>query len=250
MLYKVHRYFLIRESAFFKDMFSLPQGQSEQAEGLSDKIPITLSGATQEEIGDLFQYLYFGYTPISSFNGMCTDSLTYYPPVLSMLNDYLPNTDTWTRLLMISTRLEFDGIRRHAIAKLSVDWRYPITPIHKLSLALKYDVEEWLEPAYADIVAGKESLSFKEAGQLPWDIAAMLFRSREIYHHPDNVMMPSTHTSAKSPPTFSFGTPGSVPAAPVAEAIYKRTAKLIVAEQLKMLKQFKDDERAKLSTEP
>ncbi|KAH9171813.1 hypothetical protein EDB89DRAFT_1968798 [Lactarius sanguifluus] len=42
-IYRVHRYFLVRESDFFRDMFSLPQRGSARVEG------------------NLLWFLYFGY---------------------------------------------------------------------------------------------------------------------------------------------------------------------------------------------
>ena len=61
--YKIHRYFLTRESEFFKDLFSLPQpGDSESAsvEG-SDNNPIKVSGTPTNEFENLLRFFYFGY---------------------------------------------------------------------------------------------------------------------------------------------------------------------------------------------
>ena len=61
--YKIHRYFLTRESEFFEDLFSLPQpGDSEAAsvEG-SDNNPIKVSGTPTNEFENLLRFFYFGY---------------------------------------------------------------------------------------------------------------------------------------------------------------------------------------------
>jgi BTB/POZ domain len=59
--YKIHRYFLTRESQFFKDLFSLPpSGDSASIEG-SDSNPITVPGTPIQEIENLLRFFYFGY---------------------------------------------------------------------------------------------------------------------------------------------------------------------------------------------
>ena len=59
--YKIHRYFLTRESEFFKDLFSLPQpGDSTNVEG-SDNNPIEVPETPINEIENLFRFFYFGY---------------------------------------------------------------------------------------------------------------------------------------------------------------------------------------------
>jgi hypothetical protein len=60
--YKVHRYFLTRESEFFKDLFSLPQsGDSATVEGSDDNNPIKLPETPNEEIDNLLRFFYYGY---------------------------------------------------------------------------------------------------------------------------------------------------------------------------------------------
>ena len=59
--YKIHRYFLTRESQFFNDLFSLPpSGDSASIEG-SDSNPITVPGTPVNEIENLLRFFYFGY---------------------------------------------------------------------------------------------------------------------------------------------------------------------------------------------
>jgi len=64
-VYRVHKYFLIRESSFFRDMFSLPQGDSNtdsaaSVEGQSVEHPIVLADTTELEFDSILEYLYFG----------------------------------------------------------------------------------------------------------------------------------------------------------------------------------------------
>jgi hypothetical protein len=58
--YKIHRYFLTRESVFFQDLFSLPQGDATSAEGTDDS-PIKLPETPTMELDNLLRFFYFGY---------------------------------------------------------------------------------------------------------------------------------------------------------------------------------------------
>jgi len=63
--YKIHRYFLTRESEFFRDLFSLPQpGESTNVEG-SDDNPIQVPGTPTLEFENLLRFFYFGYGTLS-----------------------------------------------------------------------------------------------------------------------------------------------------------------------------------------
>jgi BTB/POZ domain len=68
--YKIHRYFLVRESDFFEDLFSLPQpGDTNSVEGSDDEHPIILPETTIAEIENLLRFFYFGYgsVPVDVF---------------------------------------------------------------------------------------------------------------------------------------------------------------------------------------
>jgi BTB/POZ domain len=60
-IYKIHRYFLTRESQFFSDLFSLSQpGDSASVEG-SDNNPIKVPETPTNEFENLLRFFYFGY---------------------------------------------------------------------------------------------------------------------------------------------------------------------------------------------
>ncbi|KAG7451629.1 uncharacterized protein BT62DRAFT_916590 [Guyanagaster necrorhizus] len=57
-LFRIHRYFLARESEFFRTMFSCPPG-TEGPEGISDDKPIPIgAGATREEFECVLDYIF------------------------------------------------------------------------------------------------------------------------------------------------------------------------------------------------
>jgi BTB/POZ domain len=63
-LYRVHKYFLVHESAFFRDMIALPQGGpgadgAAPVERQSEEHPIMLADTTELEFDSILEFLYF-----------------------------------------------------------------------------------------------------------------------------------------------------------------------------------------------
>ncbi|KAH9063178.1 hypothetical protein EDB87DRAFT_1681611 [Lactarius vividus] len=156
-LFKVHRYFLVRESDFFQGLFSLPQGDSTRVEGVDDEHPICIPDTTIAELKSLLQFFYFG-----------------------MHDDYKPRTPDWIAILTISTRLIFPKVRERAIDELTYCLE-EVNPFDLVGLAVKLDVEKWLKPAYRRIVTGINLVTHAEAEKVPFLVAVMLMRSREKY---------------------------------------------------------------------
>lgn len=57
--FKVHRYFLTRESEVFRTMFSCPSSEDGQ-EGVDDSKPIHLPGVTSRQFEALLEFFYEG----------------------------------------------------------------------------------------------------------------------------------------------------------------------------------------------
>jgi hypothetical protein len=170
-IYKIHRYFLIRESEFFEDLFSLPQGDSETVEGRDDEHPICVPDTPIKEFDNLLRFFYFG-----------------------MHDDYKLTVADWIAMLSISTRLNFPKVRERAIKELTARLD-EIDPFDLIGLAVKYDVQQWLMPAYRRIVTRANLITHEEAQKIPFPMAVMLMRSREqhwkdhrsarLYSNPD-----------------------------------------------------------------
>lgn len=58
--FKVHRYFLRRDSQVFRDLFMCPSGASEP-EGRTKETAIVLPGVTKYEMSCLLKFLYHGF---------------------------------------------------------------------------------------------------------------------------------------------------------------------------------------------
>lgn len=63
-LFKVHRYFFMRESIVFRDMLSFPAAADMIAEGTCDENPIFLEQVTSKQFGQLLSIFYDRWAPL------------------------------------------------------------------------------------------------------------------------------------------------------------------------------------------
>ncbi|EPQ53960.1 hypothetical protein GLOTRDRAFT_23935, partial [Gloeophyllum trabeum ATCC 11539] len=83
--------------------------------------------------------------------------------------------DEWTSILALSTQWGFDSIRLLAIKEV-----LPLaSPIDKIVLGHKYDIQEWLPDAYHALCVRKDPLSDDEAERLGAKDTARVARIRE-----------------------------------------------------------------------
>jgi hypothetical protein len=97
-----------------------------------------------------------------------------------MHDDYTPSLTDWIAMLSISTRLIFEKVRERAIKEITKRLD-EIEPFELIGLAVKYDVEKWLKPAYRRIVTRSNLITHQDALKVPFPMAVMLMRSREQY---------------------------------------------------------------------
>ena len=95
-----------------------------------------------------------------------------------MHDDYRPAVTDWIAMLTVSTRLIFPKVRERAIKEITSRLE-EIDPFDLISLAVKYDVQQWLKPAYRRIVTRANLITHTEAEKVPFPMAVMLMRSRE-----------------------------------------------------------------------
>ena len=100
--------------------------------------------------------------------------------IIRMHDDYAPSLTDWIALLSISTRLMFEKVRARAIKEITARLDQ-VDPFELIGLAVKYDVEQWLKPAYRRIVTRNNLITHQEALKVPFSMAVMLMRAREQY---------------------------------------------------------------------
>jgi len=152
-LFRVHRTFLERESDFFKALFSLPLPTCRTVEGTGDNNPIPLPGVTVEEFEALLDSLYQ-----RNRGTQCS-------------------REHWIHLLSISSRYDFDNIRALAIREIS-SFNPPLDPILLADLAVRHDVDGWLERAYISLCYRQCPLTESEAHKIGLTVASKIGRCR------------------------------------------------------------------------
>ncbi|KAI0694139.1 hypothetical protein BC835DRAFT_1415524 [Cytidiella melzeri] len=153
-LFKVHKYFLVRDSEFFRGLFACPTPPGHDPEGSCDSKPITLHDVTEHEFRCLLRFFY--------------ESM--YQPPIDCLHD-------WIALLSISTRYVFDKTRDLAITEIS---KQLADPVQKITLANKYNIPQWLPPAFLELCKRDEPIADAEAETLGLFAVVRIARAREL----------------------------------------------------------------------
>ncbi|KAG2134781.1 hypothetical protein DEU56DRAFT_888374 [Suillus clintonianus] len=162
VLFRVHRFFLQRESDVFRTMFVCPPTQ-DGPEGQSDDRPIVLPEVTVAEFECLLKFLYDGGTSPSPFS----------------------TAEDWVRLLSIATRYGMERIRARALHEL--ECLPPLDPIQKIILARKHDVQEWLLPSYVALCLRRQPLNVLEAVELGLETMVLIAMGRESVRDPNTL---------------------------------------------------------------
>lgn len=175
-LFRVHRYFLTRESEFFRTMLSCPPG-SEGPEGMSDDKPIPIgAGATQEEFECVLDYVF---------------NQRGYNVSPHQTNQY------WINILTFCNRFDLDNVRGVAMSHLE---SYPYSdPIDAIAIAERVDMRGWLLPAFKTLCQRVEPLDLSEGNKIGMEKALLIARAREAVR--DSVGVP------QSPPHSYNGDP-------------------------------------------
>ncbi|KAI6140964.1 hypothetical protein BKA82DRAFT_4018919 [Pisolithus tinctorius] len=109
-LFRISREPLEAESAVFRDMFLLPQGESETVEGQSDTCAVILQGISKKEFESLLRALMYRKHGTNRGSDLDRGPMDLGPQVVYDVG--------------------------------------PVDPIDKVVLALQYNVREWLLPAF------------------------------------------------------------------------------------------------------
>ncbi|KAH7928354.1 hypothetical protein BV22DRAFT_1005071 [Leucogyrophana mollusca] len=171
VLFRVHRYFLQRDSDVFRTMFVCPPTE-EGPEGRTDERPIVLPEVTAVEFETLLKFFYN-----------------------SMYSKPLESVEEWVALLSISTRYGMDRVRERALEE--IDSMPPVDPIRRIVLAKKHDVAEWLVPAYAALCRRVEPLNVLEAVEIGLETTVLVATAREKVRERDIINIIAGHPSSE-----------------------------------------------------
>ena len=170
VLFKVHRYFLQRDS----DTFGREFGGAEAEAGRSDVTAFVFSNLDKEEFVALLDFYYYGYVSMRALYPRPMASKTGH----RMYTNTLPSTPSqWIKLLSISTQFSFPDLRKRAIFELNNN--YTVDPVEIIVLAEACRVPEWKEPAFVDLVRREEFIQYEEAMKLGPKLSHELYVARE-----------------------------------------------------------------------
>ncbi|KAJ2922399.1 hypothetical protein H1R20_g14696, partial [Candolleomyces eurysporus] len=163
-LFRVHKYFLIKESEVFQSMFSCPP-DAAGPEGQTADRPIVLPEVKVLEFEALLDVFYErGYRQEGPRIGL--------PPT------WVPKEGC---LLSVANRFGLEQIKDLAVNALGEEGLVKLDPVDKILLARQFDVSDWLQPAYVELCQRSKPLSTTEAGKLGAETAALIAHAREVY---------------------------------------------------------------------
>jgi len=174
-LFKVHRYYLARESDVFRDMFSLPPEPSASCDGGSDEAPIVIPEVSCAEFESFLGFIYFG-----------------------MHDDHEFSLENWISLLSFATRFICDQIRGRAIREIEKGHSKP-DPVERVVLAVKHNIPQWLVSAYQELCQRQNPLTEEEGEKLGLPTVIKLMKAREMLMAPiDRMRFPLPGMSSSS----------------------------------------------------
>lgn len=88
--------------------------------------------------------------------------------------------DDWCNILSISHRYECKRARERSIKEIA-KLNPPINSVDKITMAKKFEVEEWLLPACVALVERQAPLTYAEAMKLGLNMTVLLSEAREKY---------------------------------------------------------------------
>ncbi|KAJ7718601.1 hypothetical protein DFH07DRAFT_700851, partial [Mycena maculata] len=159
-LFKVPRRYFEENSEIFATIFTLPPGANSPLDGSDDDVPFKLEGIRSNDFHSLLKVLY----PLNAHR------IWFSRPSL------LLSKNEWISVLKLSTQWFFLDIRALAIENLSDT---PIDAIERIILAKRYDVVDWLQAGYSELVRRPDSLSLEEAAEIGLAATVQIFQTRE-----------------------------------------------------------------------
>jgi len=158
-LFRIHRYFFIRDSAYFRSKLPHSPSPGDSTKGSSDSNPWVLDDALKV---DFERFLWVFYNPKYSL--------------------YDANIEEWTSILKLAHQWDFIQAKALAIRELE---NLSIPPLAKIVLYQKYAIDRnLLQPALTALTMRDEPLTIDEGRELSLETALELAKAREIARAP------------------------------------------------------------------
>ncbi|KAF8483648.1 hypothetical protein DFH94DRAFT_319337 [Russula ochroleuca] len=159
ILFRVHRYFFTRESAYFRNKLPHPPPPGEITKGTTDNHPLLLEDALHV---DFERFLWVFYNPKYSL--------------------YDATVEEWTSILKLAHQWDFVGVKSLAIRELE---QIKIHPLQKISIYHSYGIDRCLlQAAYTAFAIRDEPITIEEGQELGLETVVQLARARELVRAP------------------------------------------------------------------
>ncbi|KAH9912775.1 uncharacterized protein BXZ73DRAFT_4888, partial [Epithele typhae] len=153
-IYRVHRYFFERESAWFRERLGSPSPPGQPSKGSSDAHPFALEDVEADAFS---KFLWIFYNPKYSI---------YDAPL-----------DDWLAILKLSYDWRFGEIKKLCTRKIET---FTIEPIPKIELYQTYELDRrLLIPSFLYLCMRREPLSLKEGRTIGLETALLVATARE-----------------------------------------------------------------------
>ncbi|KAI0002398.1 hypothetical protein BJV74DRAFT_815595 [Russula compacta] len=158
-LFRVHRYFFTRDSAFFRERLPHPPPPGEFTKGSSDNNPFVLEDTFKVD----FERLLW----------------VFYNPKYSI---YDGSVEEWSSILKLAHQWEFIEVKAFALRELE---QLEMPALQKIILYHTHDINRnLLLEAYTALAVRDESITIEEGRQLGLETALMLAHVREVARAP------------------------------------------------------------------
>ncbi|KAI0366762.1 hypothetical protein BV20DRAFT_912992, partial [Pilatotrama ljubarskyi] len=153
-IYRVHRYFFERESAWFREKLGAPAPAGQAPKGSSDANPFPLDDVAAD---DFSKFLWVFYNPKYSI--------------------YDATLEDWVAILKLAFDWRFAEVKKLCSRELE---KFEIAPVQKIELYQSYELDKkLLIPSYMALCVRAEPLTIKEGRQLGLETALLLATARE-----------------------------------------------------------------------
>jgi len=154
-LFRVHRYFFVRESVVFRDMLSIPSGSEKATEGLADDKPIKLQGVKSIDF-ERMMWMFYN----------------------ARYSDYSASAEKWASIIALAHMWQFETMGQVAF-KTYVACP-DIQPADKIAMGQKYDFpREDMFQVYMDICTKHNPLSVEEGEKVGAKTMILIAQTRD-----------------------------------------------------------------------
>ncbi|KAH9008269.1 hypothetical protein EDB83DRAFT_2457130 [Lactarius deliciosus] len=159
-LFRVHRFFLTRDSSWFREKLPYPASPGETIKGSSDNLPLVLEDDITKS--DFERFLWVFYNPKYSL--------------------YDASIEEWTSILKLAHTWNCIEVKELAIRGLE---SLQIPALQKVVLYQRYDVDRSrLQTAYTALTVRDEPITIEEGRELGLETSLLLARAREVARAP------------------------------------------------------------------